>query len=140
MNNRTKQFWLPALASLAISEGMLLAISVAVATHATLWRLGAAVMYVPWLLSLPAAGAAGAYLARRGGAQRKALLAAVLFPAFVGLAFICGGLLITPMMGVRVFARPQWFYISLAFLVGVLIPCIALWLGSLPFRKEPLKA
>lgn len=95
-----------------------------------------AAMYVPWLLSLPAAGAAGAYLARRGGAQRKALLAAVLFPAFVGMAFVCGGLLITLMMGVRVFARPQWFYISLALLVGVLIPCIALWLGSLPFLRE----
>jgi hypothetical protein len=137
MNDRTRQCWLPALTSLAISEGMLFAISITVATHARLWQLGAAAMYVPWLLSLPAAGAAGAYLVRRSGAQRKALLAAVLFPAFVGLAFICGGLLITLTMGVRVFfAKPEWFYISLALVVGVLIPCIALWLGSLPFLRE----
>lgn len=40
MNDRTRQFWLPALASLAVSEGMLFAISVTVATHAYLWRLG----------------------------------------------------------------------------------------------------
>ena len=135
MNNRTKELWLPAMTSLAISEGMLFAISITVATHARLWQLGAAAMYVPWLLSLPAAGAAGAYLARRGGANRKALLAAVLFPAFVGLAFICGGLLIT-LMGAPVFARPQWFYVPLALIVGVLIPCVALWLGSLPFLRK----
>jgi hypothetical protein len=136
MNNRTRRFWLPALVSLAISEGMLLAISVTVATHAHLWQLGPAAMYVPWLLSLPAAGAAGAYLARRAGAGQKTLLAAVLFPAFVGLAFICAGLLIALTTEVPVFAKPQWFYIPLAFLVGVLIQGLALWLGSLLFLRE----
>jgi hypothetical protein len=134
MNDRTRKFWLPALVSLAISEGVLLAVSVTVATHAQLWRLGAAAMYVPWLISLPFAGAAGAYLARRGGSGRKTLLAASLFPAAIGLFFVLGGIAIT-VIWVRVFARPQWFYISLAFLVGVLIPCVALWLGTLPFLK-----
>jgi hypothetical protein len=66
------------------------------------------------------------------------LLAAVLFPAFVGLAFICSGLLIM-LMGAPVFARPQWFYISLAILIGVLIPCVALWLGSLPFLRSMVR-
>jgi hypothetical protein len=53
----------------------------------------------------------------------------------VGLAFICSGLLIM-LMNAPVFARPQWFYISLAILIGVLIPCVALWLGSLPFLRK----
>src|SRR5689334_10712692 len=56
MNDRTRQFWLPALVSLAISEGTLLLISITVGTHFQVWRLGPMAMWVPWLISLPAAG------------------------------------------------------------------------------------
>jgi len=136
MNDRTRQFWLPAFVSLAISEGVLLALSFIIPMYSRLWQIGPVVLYGPWLLSLPAAGAAGAYLSRLAGGGRRALLGAVWFPAIVGLGFICGGLLITLVMGVRVFARPQWFYVSLALIVGVILPCVALWLGSLPFLKE----
>src|SRR5581483_5815327 len=135
MNERTRQFWIPALASLTISEGVLLGLSLVIATHPHLWRMGPAALYGPWLLCLPTAGAAAAYLSRGAGSGEKTLLGAVWFPAIVGLGFICTGLLITLITGVRVFARPQWFYISLAVMVGVVLPGFALWLGSLPFLK-----
>lgn len=136
MNDRTRQFWLPALVSLSISEGVLLGLSFLVALHAHLWQMGPVALYGPWLLSLPAAGAAAAYLSRRAGAGKRALLGAVWFPAIVGLGFIIGGLLIMLVQRVQVFAKPQCFYVSLALIVGVVLPCVALWLGSLPFLRE----
>jgi hypothetical protein len=47
MNERTRQFWLPALVSLTISEGVLLGLSFIIATHPYLWRMGPAVLYGP---------------------------------------------------------------------------------------------
>ncbi|HKW17852.1 MAG TPA: hypothetical protein VJO35_10115 [Terriglobales bacterium] len=133
MNNRTRQFWIPALVSLAISEGVLLGISFTIPLFPRLLQMGPAALYGPWLLSLPVAGAAGAYLAHRAGSGRRVLLGAVWLPAIVGLGFICAGLLITLLRGVRIFAELQWFYVTLALIVGVISPGIALWLGSLPF-------
>ena len=136
MNNRTKQFWLPALVSLAISEGVLLGVSFAVANNAHLLMIGPKLIYLPWMASMPFAGAAGAYLSRRAGSERKTLLAASLFPAIMALGFIFTGIAITLITGARIFARPQWFYASMALAVGVVVPAALLLLGSVPFLKE----
>jgi hypothetical protein len=136
MNGRTRQFWLPALVSLAISEGVLLGVSVSVGTHSRLLMAGPKMIYLPWLVSLPIAGAVGACLSRRAGSERKISLAAALFPAAVGLGFIFVGVAIALITGARVFARPQWLYASRALGVGVVLPAVALLLGSLPFLKR----
>ena len=135
VNDRTRQFWFPALVTLAISEGVLLAASIIVGSHSWLLMSGPKMIYLPWLVSLPLAAAAGACLSRRAGGQRKTLLAAALFPAALGLCFICAGIAITIITGVRIFANPQWLYASRALGVGVVVPCVALLLGSLPFLR-----
>ena len=136
MNQRTKQFWLPAMVSLAISEGVVFAVSFAVASNPHLALMGPKLIYLPWIAPMPFAGAAAAYLSRRAGSKRKTLLAASLFPAVMALCFISAGVAITLFTGARIFARPQWFYISKAFGVGVVVPAILLTLGTLPFLKE----
>lgn len=133
MNNRTKQFWLPAMVSLAISEGVLLIISLTVANNIRISMMGPKVTYIPWLVSLPIAGAVAAYLSRQAGSQWKTLLAASLFPAAMGLSFVLVGIAITLTTGVRIFAQPQWLYASRALGVGVLVPAAALLLGAAPF-------
>lgn len=136
MNKRTKQLWLPAMVSLAISEGVLLVVTVVVGRDLRISMMGPKVTYIPWLISLVIAGAVGAHLSRRGGSGWRTLLAASLFPAYIGLGFVLAGIAITLITGVRVFARPQWLYASRALGVGVLIPAIALLLGSLPFVRQ----
>src|SRR6185312_5199345 len=124
MNDRTKQFWLPALVSLSISQGVLLMVSVFVGSHphltgpivmylpwlASLLTMGPGMIYIPWLASLPLAGAAAAYLARRAGGTSKTMLAASLFPVEIWLCFGLAAIAMTIITGNRIFARPQWFY------------------------------
>ena len=136
MNNRTKQFWLPAMVSLAISEGVLLVVSVAAARNIRIGMMGPKAIYIPWLISLVIAGSAGAYLSRRAGTERKTLLVASLFPAIVGLGFVLAGIAITLTTGPRIFGHPQWLYVSRALGVGVFVPAVALLLGSLPFLRR----
>lgn len=136
MNNRTKQFWLPAMVGLAISEGVSFAVGFAVARNPHLALIGPKLIYLPWMASMPFAGAAAAYLSRRGGSKRKTLIAASLFPAVMALCYVSSGIAITVVTGARIFARPQWFYASMALCVGVVVPAGLLLLGSLPFLKE----
>lgn len=136
MNNRTKQFWLPAMVSLAISEGVLLVVTVVVRSDLRISMMGPKATYIPWLISLVIAGAVAAGLSRRGGSGWRTLLAASLFPAYTGLGFVLVGIAITLITGVRVFAQPQWLYASRALGVGVLVPAMALLLGAAPFMKR----
>ncbi len=136
MNDRTRQFWLPALVSLALSEGVLFALSFNIASHPRLLMMGAKLIYLPWLAWLPFAGAAAAYLARRAGSERRTLLAACLFPAAMALCYVSAGIAFTLVTGARIFAKPQWFYASMAMGVGVFAPAGLLLLGSLPFLKQ----
>lgn len=135
MNNRTKQFWLPAMVSLAISEGVLLVVTF-VATNFYISIAGPKVIYIPWLISLVIAGAAGADLSRRGGSGWRTLLAASLFPAYIGLGFVLVGIAFTLITGAPIFAQPQWLYVSRALGVGVLVPAMALLLGAALFVRR----
>ena len=136
MNKRTKQFLFPALASLAISEGVLLAISFTVGSHPHLFLRGSRMIYLPWLISLPIAGATAGYFSRRAGSKLKTIVTASLFPAAVGLSFVFVGIGITLITGARIFAQPQWLYVSQALALGVIVPAIALLVGTLPFLKQ----
>ena len=94
MTNRVKQFWLPSLLTLLLSMGLLMLIQV-FGSHPWLvarksgWTLVApvAVVYLPWLLSLPLIGAMGAYLSNRAGGSQRAVFSSIVFPVLPYLVF-----------------------------------------------------
>ena len=127
MNTRTATFWLPALISLTAAMMCLTASTfVGMQLRFVARGLGAFVIYVPWLLMLPLCGAAGARLSRRAGGSRLACLAAGLFPVIAGTALV--GFL--TLIGDFVFAEPRWLHFSSAFLLGAILPGIALLAGA----------
>jgi hypothetical protein len=132
MNTRTKTFWIPALVSLTTAMACL-AISTLAGLEAPFVARGWStyVVYIPWLLALPFCGAAGAYFSRRAGGERRALLAAGLFPVIATTSLV--GFL--TVVGKFVYAKPQWLYFSMAVLFGSIVPCMALLLGAAPFAK-----
>jgi hypothetical protein len=134
MNARTRTFWLPALVSLSAAMACL-TISTLGGLEPRFVARGWAtyVVYIPWLLTLPLCGAAGAYLSRRAGGERRACLAAGLFPVIAMTSLV--GVLI--LIGKFVFAKPQWLYFPMALFFGVILPAMALFLGAVPFVKAP---
>src|SRR5216683_5067751 len=84
MTSRVKQFWFPSLLTLLLSMGLLMLIQVFgpnpwLVARKNGWSLVApvAVVYLPWLLSLPLIGAMGAYLSNRGGGSQRAVFASI---------------------------------------------------------------
>jgi len=132
MNSRTRTFWVPALVSLTAAMSCL-TISTLCGLEPRFVARGWAtyVVYIPWLMSLPLCGAAGAYLSRRAGGERLALLAAALFPV-IAMTSLVGFLTV---IGKFVYAKPQWVYFSMAVLFGSILPGMALFLGAVPFAR-----
>ena len=132
LNTRTRTFWAPALVSLTAAMACL-TISTLCGLQPRLVARGWAtyVVYIPWLLSLPLCGGAGAYLSRRAGGERRACLAAGLFPV-IAMTSLVGFLTV---IGKFVYAKPQWPYFSMALLLGAILPGVALLLGAAPFAK-----
>lgn len=133
-NIRTRTFWVPALVSLTAAMAGL-SISTLCSLEPRFLASGWAtyVAYVPWLLSLPLCGGAGAYLSRRAGGERQACLAAGLFPV-IAMTTLVGFLMV---IGEFVYAKPQWLYFLIALLFGLILPGMALFLGAAPFAKAP---
>ena len=132
MNTRTRTFWVPALVSLTAAMVCLRDSTLGGLEPRFIARGWATyVVYIPWLMSLPLCGAAGAYLSRRAGGARLALLAASLFPV-IALTSLVGFLTV---IGKFVYAKPQWVYFSIAVLFGSVLPGMALLLGAVPFTK-----
>ena len=132
MNSRTRTYWLPALVSLTAAMACL-TISTLGGLEPRFVARGWAtyVVYIPWLLTLPLCGAAGAYLSHRAGGERRTRIAAGLFPV-IAMTILVGFL---TLIGKFVFAKPQWLYFSIALLFGVILPGLALLLGAVPFAK-----
>jgi hypothetical protein len=105
---------------------------------------GPGAYYLPWLLTLPLAGAMGAWMARRAGARPGQRLTAALFPALFPLAV---GI---PLLTFVLFADPQKVLrigaVNFArdLLIWVIVPAIACALGALPLLSgaahDPEKA
>jgi hypothetical protein len=141
MNDRTRQIWLPALASLTAANLLLMALSCAslqprlVTERSTAWFPGLALMagYVPWLVAQPLVGALGAWLSRRAGGGRALRLSAGLFPSIVMLA--CWGLFIPASAAVEndVWAMCHPAHLALGAFVCIAPPAMGLLFGSLPF-------
>jgi len=141
MNDRTKQLWLPGLASLTAANVLLMIFTRIsldprlVAERSTAWFPGLALVaaYSPWVAAQPLVGALGAWLSHRAGGGRATRLCAGLFPSIVMLA--CWGLFIPASAAVE---RHAWvaghpIYIALGALVWVAPAMMGLLLGSLPF-------
>lgn len=136
VNHRTKTLWIPGLASL-FGASLLMAVMQWIGIRPRLLWFGhmAMTLYWPWLCSLPVFGALGAYLSQRGGGETPTRLAAASFPALWLLLF---SVLIMPLEMAHQ-GHLYAFGYFLAVTNWVVIPCLALLLGALPFlRKFPL--
>jgi hypothetical protein len=82
MTNRVKQFWLPGFLTFTFSMGLLELVQKFFPQPFILHLDHPPVLmfYVPWLLTLPLAGAMGAYLSKRAGASRRMTLFSSVFP------------------------------------------------------------
>lgn len=92
MTNRVRQLWLPGLATLLLSSGILALMQV---LRLRPWILGkqgdlpVVVLYVWWwLMLLPLVGPVGAYLSWRAGGSQRAMLVSILFPVLPFLGSI----------------------------------------------------
>jgi hypothetical protein len=82
MTNRVKQFWLPGLLTFALSMGLLELVQKFFPQPFILHLDHPPVLlfYVPWLLTLPLAGAIGACLSKRAGGSKRMTLLSSVFP------------------------------------------------------------
>jgi hypothetical protein len=82
MSNRITQFWFPGLMTFVLSE-TLLALMQKFGPNPWILAWGQppiAMVYIPWLLSLPLIGGIAAYLSHRAGGSRRAVLSSIVFP------------------------------------------------------------
>jgi hypothetical protein len=138
MNDRVKQFWLPSLLTLLLSMGLLALIQIfgpnpwTVARHSG-WSLVApvAVVYIPWLLSLPLIGAMGAYLSNRAGGSRRAVYSSIVFPVLPYLVFFLVALPVMAIFNERLAHNIMFGALFVGLLAWVLAPGAALVAGGL---------
>lgn len=90
MKERIQQLWIPGFVTLILSMILIALLRVQGFSPRIVGQGRAAVLlYVPWLLSLPALGILGAYLSSRAGASRRTALLASVFPVLaLTMAFL----------------------------------------------------
>lgn len=147
MNDRTRQFWLPGMASLVAASLFLMVFArVSYLPHMLVVRSGVALMMYPaWLVAQPLFGGIGAYFSRRAGGHRGTRILAALSPSIALLSLVCIGVIVQLVMaalgkpsdigsmGTVAFARAIFF--------ALVVPSMALLAGALPFlRDNPTKA
>jgi hypothetical protein len=131
MNNRSRQFWLPALISLSGSMIWMMALQIIDAKLRMPWKHSglAYIPYVIWVATLPLIGTACGYLSFRAGSQRAARLTAAVFPSIV-MAILWLVLLVVVLL-----RRAPYPFQALNFVYGfalwVIVPAVALGLGAL---------
>jgi len=137
MTNRVKQFWLPSLLTLLLSMGLLMLVQVFgpnpwVIARKSAWSLIApvAVVYLPWLFSLPIIGAMGAYLSKRAGGSQRAMLAAIVFPVLPYSVFFLVALPVTAIFNDRLGHNIMFLALSVGLLAWVVAPAAALLTGG----------
>jgi hypothetical protein len=139
MNRRVSKFWLPAFLTILLAMSFLMIIEalgfqpwVSSAWGGPQGTLPVAVVYLPWLVTLPFVGALGAYLSRRAGARPLTVFSSVIFPVLPYLVFFVIGLPTALILDGHIAHN----IVPSAFVVGfgawVLLPAIALLAGGLP--------
>src|ERR1700685_2667690 len=131
MNSRVSQFWLPAFLTILLAMSFLMIVEalgfepwVSSAWGGPQGTIPVAVVYLPWLITLPFIGALGAHLSGRAGARRCQIFSSVIFPTAPYLAFFIIGLPITLVLegSVAHNIMPSAFLVGFA--VWVLLPAI----------------
>lgn len=134
MNYRTRTLWIPAMITLLGASLSLMILQKTGFRPNLIWKGPIAVLfYVPWLASLPLAGAAGAYLAQRAHAPISRRMLVATSPALLLLVVMS---IILPLdMIVDGFWWLRLVYFAVAVLNWVVVPGVALLLGALPFLR-----
>ena len=136
--SRSRTLWLPGLASLVI--GMVVQASLArFGPRPAVWMFSNTALIIQWwwIVTLPFAGAAAAYLCRRNGGTVGERITSALFPAL-----FMAGLLLLAYVGSTIvdFGRVPWGLRTQAmalFMLGwAIVPAPALLLGALPFLAD----
>jgi hypothetical protein len=139
MNERTRKFWLPALASVAAACALVaVTAQLSYKPHIILLRSNLAMMVYPvWVLGQPLISALGAYCSRRAGGNRLTRLAAGLFPSIVMFAVIS---IVTLAQGLSLgrgeFGRIDFTMLARALMVVIVIPSAAMLIGAAPFLRD----
>jgi hypothetical protein len=133
MSDRVRQVWLPGFATLSLSM-ILLALTQIYGPKPWIMSSGHSpfvLLYIPWLLSLPFVGAAGAYLSYRAGGSGRAIFLSTIFSA-LPFASIVVVLPVSLIFDHLIAHNISPMALVLALLGWVLIPVAALLAGGLP--------
>ncbi len=151
MNARLRNFWIPGLVTGVLSTLALRLVQAAgLRPIVTFTHKVEIVIYLPWLIILPLAGALGAYWSRQAGGEARVRLLAAIFPclalgvpAFVMMLGTTGAAFFYP----ATVERLDFLALAFPVFVGVwmIAPGAALALGALPFlksrpRTEPVRS
>lgn len=139
MNERTRKFWLPAFASVAAACTLVAVVAqLSYLPRVILMRSEVATLVYPiWILGQLPLGALGAYCSRRAGGSRFTRLTAGLFPSVVMLAGMIVVILVQTLLQGRFdFGSVDGGMFARAMVSVILIPTVALLLGTLPFLKD----
>jgi hypothetical protein len=137
MTNRVKQFWLPSLVTLFLSMGLLMLTQVFgpkpwTASMKSGWSLiaPAAMIYLPWLFSLPLIGAMGAYLSKRAGGSKRAMLSSIVFPVLPYSVFFLVALPAMALFNEHLGHNFMFIALFVGLLAWVVAPAAALLTGG----------
>lgn len=132
MNNRIRQFWLPALVTSLIGTGLLAFMVEALRLTPRVLPVSSEssmTIYLPWLLALPFLGFLGASMSRRaGGAVPTRILAAI----FLSLIYFALPWLFVPVAMLVDHNTPRMTQVGWFFLNWAILPGLALLAGALP--------
>lgn len=135
MNRRVKALWIPGLLTLLLSLGVWHVVRL-VFPMGLLFTIGSRDLFVafypPWLLSLAALGALGAYCSWRAGGTTGERLAGSLFPAMAQFIVFSARLAVVQPATVPT----RWEGVLCGLLSWVVVPAAALLIGSLPFLRR----
>jgi hypothetical protein len=137
MTDRVKQFWLPSLLTMFLSMGLLMLIQLLGPSPLKIamksgWSLIAptAVIYLPWLFSLPVIGAMGAYLSSRAGGSKRAMLSSIIVPVVPYAVFFFLALPAMAIFNDRLRHNIMFIALFVGLLAWVLAPAAALLTGG----------
>ena len=138
MTNRVKQLWLPSLVTMLLTMGVLALIQIFgpnpwMVARKNAWSLIApvAVIYLPWLLSLPLVGALGAFLSFRSGGSQRAVFSSIVFPVLPYLVFFLLALPVMAIFNERLAHNIMFGALFVGLFAWVLAPGAALLAGGL---------
>jgi hypothetical protein len=135
MNRRVKALWIPGVLTMLLSLGLWPVLRWAFPMGFQ-FIIGSSRLFVlfypPWLLSLAALGALGAYCSSRAGGTIGERLIASLFPALQQF-IVFSARIVVALHGA---AHRRWGDVFSGLLTWVLVPALALLIGSLAFLRR----